>query len=711
MALDPRYITDTSLEEFFIDKSTGYPLGGGIVSFWEDTARTVPKLVYEITGAPPNYTYTPLPNPMILSSVGTPQNANGDNVAIYYYPFDALGNVQLYYVTVVNALGEPQFTRQAWPFNDANSVGPTPSGSTSVYNANQIKNPQFPAVLFDPTAPYVITIAGAGSFVYDIAPEWRLDVTTTGATTVTVTRTSITGISAYPGNPPYTMTITPGANITSLSVAQQMLHNPDIWSPQNIASTNGWLNGSVLLAPGSSLQMLYTPSQGPSQLVLNANNTTGVYTQFNHTVQLAPATNTDNSDVGFIFIILQLPVATPTTFSNVQVVGLESNIPSIAYYQTTTNMQQNDLSYYYYLNQINNATNGSYLVGWDFDLNPAQFLGPTLAASASGANTSRYVWDQTIVFQSANNGPAVARGTNGSLQITATNTTQFALVQYLPANEAVKILNNRNSVNVAAFTNNAGGLVGNVSLWYTTGATLPSCAANNSIVATLDAAGRPATFNLAGGQPWAEVPRPGLGNAQFTVTASPTTTNFNDYGFSGWDMEGIAATNTATFFAIVVGFAPLTAASVLNVDSISLNQGNVPARPAVKTINASYADCYFYYQKGFNNSVIPAGAAGRGVGPVWFISALAGATLGVSPFIPFDVPMVDVPTMTIYNPDVNNNQVRDTSANAHAGADCSLTAITQNVQKGFGVQYLGNVLTVVGATLVFNWTADARLGR
>lgn len=707
MALDPRYITDTSLLEYFVDKSTGYPLGGGIVSFWEDTARTVPKLVYELTGAPPNYTYTPLPNPIILSSVGTPQNTNGDEVAIYYYPFDALGNLQLYYVTIVNALGEPQFTRQAWPFNDANSIAPIPGGNSNAIN-NQLKNSQFVAVLFNPAAPYVINIAGAGSYVFPIAPEWNLNVTTTGASTVTVTRTSITGAAALPGNPPYTMTITPGANITSLSVSELLENNPDIWSPQNIASTNGWLNGSILLAPGSSVMMLYAPSQGPSQLILNANNMTGLYTQFNHTVQLAPATNTDNSNVGFVNIVLQLPVAVATTFSNVQVVGLETNVPNIPYAQQTVNLQLANLAYYYYSNLVMNSSANSSLAGWDFDLNPAQFLGPTLAASAAGANTSRYVWDQTIIFQVVNNGPAISRGTNGCFTVTATNTGGFAIIQYLPAQMAQKILNNRNSVNVAAFTNNAGGLIGTVSLWYTTGATLPSCAANNSIVATLNADGSVATTNLAGGQPWSQVPRPGFGNATFTVGPSPNTTNFNDYGFSGWDMQGIAATNTATFFAIVVGFAPLTAASVLNVDSISLNPGNVPARPSVKTINASYADCYLYYQKSFVNATIPAQGVGIGTGESVGVAAVTGVSVNsIGAVHTYSVPLINIPTITLYNPVNMNSQVYDYAS----ALDWSNSNVFNNQVKGFLVRGTSDVNSSPGNGSAIHWVADARLGR
>src|SRR5690348_4999076 len=114
MSIDPRYMIASSLQEYFVDKDTGLPLSGGIVSFWNDTNRTLPKPVFMLSGSPPSYTYTELPNPLILSAVGTPQY-NGNDIVIYYYPYDANGNVELYYVTVTANDSAPQFTREAWP--------------------------------------------------------------------------------------------------------------------------------------------------------------------------------------------------------------------------------------------------------------------------------------------------------------------------------------------------------------------------------------------------------------------------------------------------------------------------------------------------------------------------------------------------------------------------------------------------------------------
>lgn len=698
MAINPALlITNVGLEVYFVDKTTGGPLSGGFVYFFEDESRVTPKLVYEQTGAPPNYTYVPLPNPITLSAVGTILDNSGNDVPIYYYPYDAAGNLELYYIVVTDSAGLEQFVREGWP----HSAIANPAGSGSANIANQLTNPQFVNVLFNPSNVLTITIAGAGTTNVNIAPGWTLNITTTGASTVTVQRTAITGVTAYPFNPPYTLTITPGANITVLTLSQKLNNNPSIWSPQNAGSTNGYIGASLLLAPLSSVSVYYAPSVGAQQLILAANNTTGLYSEFTGTVQLTPAANTDSSNTGFVNIVIQLSTTLVTTLSNLQIVGLNAN-QTVLYDQTPVNRQY-DYMFNYFNPLLQYKPIRSYLVGWDFPLNPTQALGPTLAASAAGANTSRYVWDQTIVFQTANSGPAISRGTNGCLTITATNTTQFALVQYLEQSVARMILNDRNSVNLTAFTAHVGGLGGTVSLWYTTDGALPSCAANNSIVATLSAAGKPLTFNGT----WVEVPRSNLGDATFTIGASPTTTNFNNYGFNGWDLQGIAATNTATFFAIVVGFASLTAASSVNIDSISLVPGDIPTRPAPLTGNETSLLCKYYYNKTFLTGTVPATNVGLGTGECVFIAYENGIQNLTTPPINFVPEMIGTPNVIFYNPAANNAQAR----NASDGADCTLTQSSFLTAKTYGFQCTTDAGSIVGSHINVHMIFDSRLGR
>lgn len=137
MALDLRYQPAPNLQEQLVDKDTGLPLTGGIVTFYSDINRTILKPIFEITGSPPNYTYAPLPNPLTLSGVGTFQDSSGNDVIPYFFPYAADGaTIELYYITVVSSTGVPQFTREGFP-----NVGAGESIAENIIN--YIPNGQF----------------------------------------------------------------------------------------------------------------------------------------------------------------------------------------------------------------------------------------------------------------------------------------------------------------------------------------------------------------------------------------------------------------------------------------------------------------------------------------------------------------------------------------------------------------------------------------
>jgi hypothetical protein len=138
MALNPMYVVAPNIQYFLVDRDSGLPLSNGKVFFYRDQDMVTPKPVYELQGNAANYTYSPLPNPLILSSAGTIVDDNGNQVVPYFFPFDAEGNQDLYYIVVQNAVGSPQFTVHAWP-------NPTTGGGSGGDNGllNYVPNGQF----------------------------------------------------------------------------------------------------------------------------------------------------------------------------------------------------------------------------------------------------------------------------------------------------------------------------------------------------------------------------------------------------------------------------------------------------------------------------------------------------------------------------------------------------------------------------------------
>ena len=148
--LNLQYSPEPSLQQGFIDKNTGLPLAFGLVYFYSDVDRITLKPVYELQQPTTNgpVSYIPLPDPVILSGIGTFQDANGNDVIPYYFPFDANGDVELYYIVVTDAFGVVQFTRQAFPNVSPGNINP----NNLTFADNFIPNGQF--LLNNPPASY-----------------------------------------------------------------------------------------------------------------------------------------------------------------------------------------------------------------------------------------------------------------------------------------------------------------------------------------------------------------------------------------------------------------------------------------------------------------------------------------------------------------------------------------------------------------------------
>lgn len=204
MSINTQYVLAPSLQEYFVDKVTGLPLAKCLVYFFQDINRTTPKAVYEISGSPPNYSFIQLPNPITLSSVGTIQDNNGNDVLPYYFPYDSAGNVDLYYIVVTDQFGSVQFTREAFPSNLANSAPVTSNSST-----NLIPNGQFLLhnnIIAPPKINPALSTFNYGIYttnVNDVAPGgWTYEVSNTTIATDTITFNRFTSYVPNPSASP-----------------------------------------------------------------------------------------------------------------------------------------------------------------------------------------------------------------------------------------------------------------------------------------------------------------------------------------------------------------------------------------------------------------------------------------------------------------------------------------------------------------------------
>lgn len=707
MSISSQYIPMFNLNEAYLDKVTGLPLVGGVVTFYDDAQRELEKPVYQITGTSPNYSFAQLTNPLILSNNGTFVDTFDNPIVPYAYPYDSEGNERRYYVTFYNSDGVFQFDREAVPYIPES--GSTPS--QSVLSGNQIANPQFVEVLFDPTTTRIFSVTGSLTETA-VAPDWTL--VTTGTGTVTVSRVNNVPVGTDT-NPPFALSIT-SSGISLLRLRQRLTQSPrlfanDFVSAFFMASSSGGVVNLILK---------YEPSTGSSYTI--ANGTTfddGSYQPIFSTTNINGTINTDTGTVGYVDFVLDIPVASTVNVTSFQLVSVnEADVENIVFEEEST-ARQIDHLFHYYKPLIQQKRNESWLVGWDFPTNPAQF--GTSIAAAGGANTSRYMWDQTIVYQSAASGVSANVATSGSLTLTAAATTQMAVIQYLGYIEARELLNNPLCVNLAAIASNS--TVVTISLWYTTDVSLPALgtatptSSGTSLVTALSASGKPSGFSGT----WTEVPRGNLGDATFTVAAS-TNTQFIDYPFSGWNLGNIAAVNTATYFAIVIGTASMAAGRTLTINSCSLQNGSMPTRPAPKSWDATLLDSQYYFEKSYFTGDAPGAVVARN--SRWAAQAVDFKTLLPRAFSLEYQEKRNTPTIKFYSPTSGTvDFVRGILYNGFSpatSADVAISVWTETA-KGARSAYYAATSSVVAPVFVpapvapegfltYHFTCDARLG-
>lgn len=700
MSLNPLYIIASDLQEFFIDKDTGLPMANGTLTFFRDNSRTTPKTVYELTGTPPNYSYTALPNPLYLSSVGTVMDSGGNDVVIYYYPWDQFGNLDLYYVVCANAGSIEQFTRQGWP----NITAENDTTQTSEAIENQIANPQFTQNFLNVGVAATYTVSSASSQVFEFAPDWNFIISGTG--TVIVQVIAVAGDANILTSPPYVLDVNVSSGITACYLTQRFYNNSGLWA--STATNEVFLSGYMVAinenVGTTGLSMFYNPSSGgtPVQIVNAAFDNTGYVALTGTTADPIPlSTDVNTGSAGYTDIYIAFNATTHVRLSSIQVVPIESLVSGalVSFDLQSANRAQ-ALMGDYYIPHLEHKRIPSLLTGWDFSLNPTQF-----GASGTMSSSAGYIWDQTIALDLANSVTYTQNAINNALQVTTVGTSSaFYIMQYLSGAQVSELIGSKLSVNIDCSRTSAGSDITYqiyccVAPSTSTIPTLPTSigTVSTSGVFTLTAAG------------WTLIPRNGLPTASGIIPVISANTGYysdNATSFSGWQLTSNTVIGNTTYFAIVVTFAYATAANVATIKSVSVNLGEIATRPAPLTLGQTISACNYYYQKSFPQGTTPAqnaGVAGASFGYQVLGSAAAGAG---GPIAVFKNTMRVSPTVTAFNPSAANAQIR----NIAQSSDWSGTTVQSANVNGFYTT--GTTAGGSGANDVsgLHWTADSRLG-
>jgi hypothetical protein len=601
------------------------------------------------------------------------------------------------------------------------SSGTTPINETSFSTDNQISNPQFALVNF--ISP--LTLNSISTQVINVAPNWFLHLTGTG--NVTLTQVLLNSSVIDPTNASYALQIQLSGSWTNAYLSQRFNQNGVLWSNTYVSSTITALSGN---AP-QSISATLVDSQGHTLTdVLNSTPLTAVFNAYPGIGQILSSSNTDFPPSAYIEYQLALPNNCNITITSVQLISSDINFEYP--YEQTTIERQIDHLYHYYNLPLQFKPIPSFLVGWDFGLNPAQ-LGVSFAPSASASIPT---WDQTILFSSLASNLSVTRASSdgrGAYQISCANApTQSATIQYIDVPKLYDILTNDLSVNVEAFTNGVTTLGANISIWVTANANLPSLGSGNSLVTTLDANGHPSA--VASG--WVEITRANLSNANFIIGPS-TGQEFNSYSFNGWNAANNTSSNalidTAQFAAIVVGTAPIGVGNTVLFNSISLVPGKIATRPAPQAYDEVIRECERYYEKSYENADV----AGTVQGQNSLLSLQNGTISGgnvVLFTLPFNINWRTVkrttPSVNLFSPDTGSGDtvrghvwtngvernVGDISLSGNWTLGAVPTAVgTKNIYfvPKNGTSYIGTAsvsTTNPFAYVAYHYVADARLG-
>jgi hypothetical protein len=723
--LNPQLVVCPPLQTYFIDKDTGAPMSGGKVTFYEDNNRSVKKSIYQLSEDPSNnFIYTELDNPLTLSSIGTFVDESGNNIAVYLFPFvgtpdEPTNTVQLYFIRVENSDGIFQYSVPAWPSGVTSPLNPTNVADTI---ENFLLNPQFVDVSFNNESAYTFNVSGTTTT--QVAPDWKL--LSTGSGTIVIEQVATADIT-IPSNPSYVLDIDTTGMATNVILYQRLEHTPRLLANEY---ASGYFDALSLDGTAHLLKMIYSPSNGSAYTIISQLTSTGSsFTSFTGTVKIDGTINTDPATTGYIDIQIVIPPNAHIQITSIQLSQVNDLVETTLFQQQTTPYQETNLWHFYRDSVILQAKN-SVLTGWDFGTNPWQFSPTPLTNFPYIPGNIGYAADQTIIYSEVANSIQVGKISGNECNYLiisarpATTQGNVALIQYIDPSSSATLFNNKMSSLVKAQLNfgNSGSVNLKARLIYRSG--YPS-----TISATEPISG------WSGGDPifsagWSEVIP--LNDPVYSVTSS--TANI-EKAFDSFKLPPAGANNNQTI-GIVIYFSPLnlTNANQILFKSASLVTNEFAIESDILTFDDSLRRCQFYYEKSYDNNVMP----GTALASSYITAPMQALTEGAnyrfrSGFFGhvFSTVKCINPTVTLYSLTIGNaNQVSasmyylDGATLTQANADVAISpdwVLDSIGTKSFSYNpTLTNVLLTgtdtspalpfVTASIRYHYTADSRLG-
>lgn len=213
---------------------------------------------------------------------------------------------------------------------------------------------------------------------------------------------------------------------------------------------------------------------------------------------------------------------------------------------------------------------------------------------------------------------------------------------------------------------------------------------STSIIQYFGSGGSPSSPALINLGPFAVTTTP----QRFTSTATLPSLAGKTLGTSGDDHVQVA-------FSF-----PLNVVNSINIWDVQLEHGPVATEFERKSFERELLDCLPYYEKSFPYAQAPQQNPAIGAqGAHGFGQVVAASTGMTAPAVRFRCQKRAAPTVTLYNPQGANAQIRNTSTNT----DFTATTASLASDTGFSLAGVSPAASVAGHPCYIHWTAEAEL--